>query len=257
MAEGADKMGVVGESGQLAGLLHADPFLEKLARLQDAAVDDILHDGETGGRLEDAAQVVLANEKFPCNLIQCQWFGQVVPDVIQNGSYPQKVLVADGFSRTGYAEHGGNFEQKIEQSDGLVDITAKIAIILVAFQCLEKLDDFGHLCAVQRGTAESVAGKMDKVSLGRREIAEGFPADMENVTGVGSHGHGAVQGIFTNEVKGSALQGIDLIVDEDVAWACKGKQEFVMIMEMKSAHVPSIVLIEREVEFNIIHRHTS
>ena len=37
---------------------------------EDAAVNDILHDGKAGGRLEDAAQIVLADEEPACDLIQ-------------------------------------------------------------------------------------------------------------------------------------------------------------------------------------------
>ena len=55
MAKGADEMGVVGEAGQLPGLLDAGALLEKLAGPQYPAVDDIFHYGEASGRLEDAA----------------------------------------------------------------------------------------------------------------------------------------------------------------------------------------------------------
>ena len=59
MSEGADKVGVVGEAGKLARLLHADPLLQQLPGHKHPTVDDILHHGEAGGRLEDAAQIVL------------------------------------------------------------------------------------------------------------------------------------------------------------------------------------------------------
>ena len=50
MTKGADEMGVVGETGQLPRLLDADPLLEQLPGPEDAAVNDILHDGKAGGR---------------------------------------------------------------------------------------------------------------------------------------------------------------------------------------------------------------
>ena len=90
--------------------------------------NDILHDGKARSRFEDAAEVVFADEKLARDLIQGEGIGEVVPNIIQDGSYPQKVLVADGFTGGGDAEHGGNLEQKIKQSHRLMDITAEIAV---------------------------------------------------------------------------------------------------------------------------------
>ena len=78
MAEGADEVGVVGESGALAGLLDADAVLQELAGPEDPAIDDIFHDGEAGGRLEDAAQVVLADIKAAGDLIQVHGIGHIL-----------------------------------------------------------------------------------------------------------------------------------------------------------------------------------
>ena len=52
VAEGADEVGVVGKAGALSRLLHADALLKQLPGPQHPAVDDILHDGEAGGRLK-------------------------------------------------------------------------------------------------------------------------------------------------------------------------------------------------------------
>ena len=68
MAKGADKVGVVGETGQLTGLLYADTLLQKLTCLQDAAVNDVFHHGKTGGRFEDAAEVMLAEVELAGDL---------------------------------------------------------------------------------------------------------------------------------------------------------------------------------------------
>ena len=64
IAEGANEMGVVRETGQLAGLLDTDSLLQQLTGPEYPAVDDIFHDGEAGCRLENAAQIVFADKEF-------------------------------------------------------------------------------------------------------------------------------------------------------------------------------------------------
>ena len=110
MTEGTDKVRIVREAGQLAGLLDADPLLEQLSGPENAAVNDILHDGKSGGRFEDAAKVVLTDEELTGDLIQCKGLGEVIPDIIQNRSYPQKILVPDGLTGGRSIEHRGNFK---------------------------------------------------------------------------------------------------------------------------------------------------
>lgn len=257
MSKGADEVGIVRKAGQLARLLYADALLKKLTCLEDAAVDDILHHGKACGRLENTAQVVLADEKLARDLIQGEGIGEVVPDIIEDGGYPQKILVANGLAGGGDAEHGGDFQQKVEQSHRLMDITAEIAVVFVALQSLKQLDDLGHLGAVQGGAAEGVAGEMDEIGLGGGQGAERLAADVQDIAGVGAGGHGTVEGIFTDEIKGSALQGIDLVVDENIARACQREQDLKMIVKMQSAHAPGLILVQLEIEFNICHRMTS
>ena len=107
VAEGTDKVGVVQEAGQLSGLLDADSLLKQLPGPEYPAVDDILHHGEASGGFEDAAQIVLADVELAGDLVQGEWLGQVVTDVVQDGGDPEKVLVLDGLPGSGGVEGGG------------------------------------------------------------------------------------------------------------------------------------------------------
>lgn len=113
MTESADKVGVVGEAGHLAGLLNTHTFLEQLASPQDPAVDDVLHDGEAGGRLEDAAQIVLADIELIGDLVQGQRLGEIIADVVQNRSDPQEILVAYCVAGGSRGENRGGPQQQI------------------------------------------------------------------------------------------------------------------------------------------------
>ena len=126
MSEGADKVGVVGEAGKLARLLHADPLLQQLPGHKHPAVDDILHHGEAGGRLEDAAQIVLADEEFSGDLIQLQRFRQMGADIVQNGGDPHEVLVLDGLAGVGGVESGSHPQQHLQQRNCLADVAPGI-----------------------------------------------------------------------------------------------------------------------------------
>ena len=120
LAEGADKMGVVGKTGQFPGLLDADSVLKQLPRPENPAVNDIFHHGKAGGSLENAAQIVLADIKMAGNPVQRKRFRQIIPDIVQDGGYPQKILVADGFTRGGGVEGGRHADQQIEQVDNRI-----------------------------------------------------------------------------------------------------------------------------------------
>ena len=68
---------------------------------------------------------------------------------------------------------------------------------------------------------------------------------------------GAVEGVLPDQVQGAPLQGIDLVVDEDVAGAGEGEEELVVVVEMQPAHVPGVGLIEGEMKFCVLHGDTS
>ena len=76
------------------------------------------------------------------------------------------------------------------------------------------------------------------------QLGKGLPADMEDIPGVEAGGDGAVEGVLPDEVQGAPLEGIDLVVDEDVSWAGQGEQELVVVVEMEAAHVPGHIVIQ-------------
>lgn len=94
------------------------------------------------------------------------------------------------------------------------------------------------------GTAEAVVGQLGQVGLGGGQLGKGLPADMEDIPGVEAGGDGAVEGVLPDEVQGAPLEGIDLVVDEDVSWAGQGEQELVVVVEMEAAHVPGHIVIQ-------------
>ena len=243
VAEGADEVGVVGETGALTGLLDADALLQELAGPENTAVDDIFHDGEPGGRLENAAQVVFADIEAAGDLIQGEGLGEVVPDIVQDGGHPKKILVADGLAGGGGVEGGGHPEQQIEQSHRLPHITAEGTVIFIALQGLEKLNDLGHGPGVQGGAAEGVLGQVGEIGLGGGQLHQGFAADVQDVAGMEAGGHGAVKGVFSNEIQGAPAQGVYLVVDKNIARTGQRQKQFVMVMEMEPAHIPGVVVI--------------
>ena len=88
---------------------------------------------------------MLADKKFPSDLVQREGIGQIVPDIVQNGSDAEKILIADGLSGGGGVEQGGYLDQKVQKRHGLVDVAAEAAVIFVALQGLKALDDADHL----------------------------------------------------------------------------------------------------------------
>lgn len=257
VAEGADEVGVVGKSGQLPGLLHADPFLEQLAGPEHPAVNDVLHHRKAGGGFEDSAEIVLADEKFSGDLIQCEGFGQIVPNIVQNGGDPEKILVADGLSGGGGVEQGGHLDQKIQKGHGLVDVAAEAAVVFVALQSLKALNNTDHLLIGHPGPEERGVSDLSEVCLGSGQRGERFQTDVKHITGVKTGGDGAVQGIFPDQIKCSAAQGIDLVVDKNIARAGQGEQQFAVVVEMQAAHAPGVVVIELKVEIHIGHSEAS
>jgi hypothetical protein len=98
---------------------------------------------------------------------------------------------------------------------------------------------------------------MGKVGLGCGKLAERFSADVQDVPGVETVGHGTVEGAFADEIQRTALQRINLIVNENVARTCQREQNLKMVVKVQSAHAPGLVLIQLEIEFDICHRMTS
>ena len=80
---------------------------------------------------------------------------------------------------------------------------------------------------------------------------------MEHIAGVKTLGHSAVKGIFTDEVQGAPLKGVDLVIDKDIAGAGQGQQKLKMIVKMEPAHMPGLVVVELKVELYIGHIETS
>ena len=76
------------------------------------------------------------------------------------------------------------------------------------------------------------------------EKAEKKVADVEHIPGVEAGSDGAVEGVLPDEVQGAPLEGIDLVVDEDVSRAGQGEQELVVVVEMEAAHVPGHIVIQ-------------
>ena len=125
-----------------------------------------------------------------------------------------------------------------------MDVAAEGAVVFVALQGLKQLDDLGHLVGGQGGTAEAVVGQLGQVGLGGGQLGKGLPTDMEDIPGVEAGGDGAVEGVLPDEVQGAPLEGIDLVVDEDVSRAGQGEQELVVVVEMEAAHVPGHIVIQ-------------
>ena len=198
MTKGADKVGVVGEAGHLAGLLDAYTFLKKLTGPQNPAVDNVLHYGEAGGRFEDAAQIVLADIELVGDLVQGQRLGEIIADIVQNRSDPEEILVAHCVAGGGRGENRGGPQEQIQKCNGLVDIAAEAAVVFVALQSLKELDDLNHLFAGHGSAKKAVPGQLHKVGLGGRQVGESLAADVEHIAGVKAGGNGAVEGIFTN-----------------------------------------------------------
>ncbi len=196
---------------------------------------------------------MLADKKFPSDLVQREGIGQIVPDIVQNGSDAEKILIADGLSGGGGVEQGGYLDQKVQKRHGLVDVAAEAAVIFVALQGLKALDDADHLLIGHPGPEEGGVADLGEIGLWGGQSGERFQADMQHIAGVKSGGDGAVQGIFPDQIERSPAQGIDLVIDENIARAGQGEQQLAVIMEVQAAHAPGIVVIELKVEIHIGH----
>jgi hypothetical protein len=64
---------------------------------------------------------------------------------------------------------------------------------------------------------------------------------------------GAVQGVFTDELEHATLQGIDLIVDENIARTGQREQQLEKVMKVQPAHTPGVVLTELNMKFDGSH----
>ena len=99
---------------------------------------------------------------------------------------------------------------------------------------------------------ESIKREICKVVVGKDRIVEKVMTAMiagghillEDIPGVEAGGDGAVEGVLPDEVQGAPLEGIDLVVDEDVSRAGQGEQELVVVVEMEAAHVPGHIVIQ-------------
>ena len=77
--------------------------------------------------------------------------------------------------------------------------------------------------------------------------------DVQHIPGVGACGHGPVEGVFPNQVEGTPAQGVNLVVDEDIAGAGEGKEQLIEVVEMQAAHIPGLVMVELQMKFDICH----
>lgn len=86
----SNKVCIVAKAYVFSGLLNRGSFSEQQARLTHPIVDDVSTHAETGGSLEQAAQIVLADKEFAADLIQRDFFTVIVVDVIDDGHDFQK-----------------------------------------------------------------------------------------------------------------------------------------------------------------------
>ena len=54
--------------------------------------------------------------------------------------------------------------------------------------------------------------------------------------------------------EGANIAFTDLVIDENVSRAGEGKQKLIMVMEMESAHVPGVIMVQLQVKFHVCHR---
>ena len=187
---------------------------------------------------------MLAQIELAGDLVQRQGLGQIIPDIVQNGGHAQEILIADGFTCGSGVQGGGHADEQAQQGHGLENIAAESTVVLVSLQILEQLDQLGHFLVVQGGPAEVDLHELGEVGLGGGQVGEGFPADVQDIAGVEAVGHGAVEGALADEVEGTALQRIDLIVYENIARTGQRKHDLKVIVKMQSAHAPGLVLIQ-------------
>ena len=136
-------------------------------------------------------------------------------------------------------------------------VAAEGAVVLVPLQGLKQLDDLRHLPGAQVGAAEAVVGELGEIGLGGGQLGEGLPADVQHIAGVKARGHGAVQGILADEIQGAPGQGVDLVIDENIARTGQGKEQLIVVVKVEPAHIPGVVVIELKVKFYVGHGNLS
>lgn len=154
-------------------------------------------------------------------------------------------------------ERRGDPQQQLQQGGDLPDVAAEGAVVLVALQSLEQLHQMGHLLVAQRCAEEGALGQPGKVGLGGGQFRQGAPADVQHIPGVEAGGDGAVQGVLSDEVQGAPAQGVDLVVDEDVAGADQGQHQLHIVVKVQPGDVPGLVVVELKMEFHVVHREPS
>ena len=87
-------------------------------------------------------------------------------------------------------------------------------------------------------------GQLGKIGLGGGQLIQGLSADVQDVPGMKTGGHGTVEGVLADEVQGAPLKGIDLVIDEDIARTGQGQEKLEMVVKVQPAHVPGVVVIE-------------
>ena len=109
---------------------------------------------------------MLAEIELSGDQIQGEGFGQVVADVVQDGGDPEKVLAPDGVPGGGGVQDGGHLEKQVQQGDGLVDVAAEGAVVLVALQGLKALNEGDHLVVGHVRPEKGGLGHPAEVGLG-------------------------------------------------------------------------------------------
>ena len=196
---------------------------------------------------------MLAEIELPGDQVQGEGLGQVVADVVQDGGDPEKVLAPDGVPGGGGVQDGGHLEEQVQQGDGLVDVAAEGAVVLVALQGLEALDEGDHLVVGHVRPEKGGLGHPAEVGLGGGQGGQGLPADVEHIAGVKAGGDGAVEGVLPDEIEGAPAQGIDLVVDKNVAGTGEGKEKFTVVVKMQPAHAPVVIVVQLQVKVDLGH----
>ena len=186
---------------------------------------------------------MLADVELSGDLIQGEGLVQVVPDVVQNGGYPEKILVLDGLSGGGGVEDGGQPDEQIEQRHCLTYVATEGAVVFIPLQGLKQLDDLGHLPDGELGPAKGGVAQSGQVGLGGGQLGQGLLADVEHIPGVKALGHGAVEGALADEVQRAPAQGIHLVADKDVPRADQGEEQLTVVVEVQPAHIPGLIVV--------------
>ena len=94
--ERTDKMRIVGKTHDLSYLLHRDVLPQQFPGLEDAQIDDVFVEAETGHILEQMAQVELAHIKLLGEAVQGDGVLEILLHIGQNGlHFVEAVLLND------------------------------------------------------------------------------------------------------------------------------------------------------------------